>query len=84
MFERMFNKAYAAHVGGTYNPLSDFDFNDNHMCEYCYGDSTLTWKDSENLSYVKPTGYIMGMVDGMAYSIPIKYCPMCGRKLKNE
>jgi len=59
---------------------------DNHECKYCHEPFENLLDESEWALYVHKSNechyYLIMNIDNQGYAItPIKYCPICGRKL---
>lgn len=59
------------------------------MCEYCSGDKAIYADDYRKFFIAKKTigSYAMFYKERdsmVAHGVKIDYCPMCGRRLKNE
>ena len=58
--------------------LPDIDDTDLHESSYAFVDDD----DNEITVSIENTNYITGEYDELYINIPINYCPMCGRNLK--
>lgn len=53
-------------------------------CHCCNGDEAVFWKDGENHAFVDATGNMLVSIDGKELTIPVKFCPVCGRAFSEE
>lgn len=54
------------------------------MCEYCKGKNLMTIQDKRIALYINNKNQLKILSDYNEYAKDINYCPMCGRKLKEE
>lgn len=54
------------------------------FCKFCNGDEKIVWKDDMNYAYVYNDGQMVVTVKDNTIHFRVKYCPICGRKFKEQ